>query len=115
MTSKVPKNLKYTESHKWMDVKGDTATVGITDHAQHELSDVVYVELPPLKEVFEAGDDCAVVESVKAASDIYAPISGEIIAINDDLNTKPELVNEEPYGKGWVFKIKIRDKREMEE
>jgi glycine cleavage system H protein len=115
MTSKVPKNLKYTESHEWVDVKGDVATVGITDHAQRELSDIVFVELPPLKESYEAGDECAVVESVKAASDIFMPLGGEIIAVNDDLNTKPELVNEDPYGKGWMFKIKIRDKSELEE
>jgi glycine cleavage system H protein len=115
MTTKVPKKLRYTESHEWVDVQGDTATVGITDHAQHELSDIVYVELPPLKEQYEAGNDCAVVESVKAASDIYAPVGGDIVAVNDELNTRPELINTDPYGKGWMFKIKIRDKGELEE
>ncbi len=115
MTSKVPKNLKYTESHEWISVKGDTVTIGITDHAQHELNDIVYVELPPVKETYEAGDECAVVESVKAASDIYAPVAGEIVEVNNDLDTKPELVNEDPYGKGWMFKIKVRDNSELEE
>ncbi|HWD20068.1 MAG TPA: glycine cleavage system protein GcvH [Verrucomicrobiae bacterium] len=103
----VPADLKYAKSHEWLRVKGDTATVGITDHAQHELTDVVFVETPALGRKIKAGEACAVVESVKTASDIYAPASGEITAINTKLAEKPELVNTDPYGEGWIFEIKL--------
>jgi glycine cleavage system H protein len=100
----VPENLQYAESHEWLAADG---TVGITDHAQHELTDVVFVELPKIGAQIEAGATCAVVESVKAASDIYAPASGEVVAVNDALADNPALVNTDPYGNGWLFKMKV--------
>ena len=111
----VPKNLRYVKSHEWVRVEGDIAVVGITDHAQHELTDIVYVEPPEVGRQVEAGKECAVVESVKAASDIYAPVSGEVIAANEELAHAPELVNDDPYGKGWMFKIKMSDSAELDE
>ena len=110
----IPGDLKYRESHEWVKVEGDVATVGITDYAQSELGDVVYVELPEVGREVTAGDPVAVIESVKTASDIYAPLSGEIVAVNEALADSPELVNEDPYGKGWLFKIRIKDKAELE-
>ena len=111
----VPNNLKYAKSHEWVRVEGDTAVVGISDHAQHELTDIVYVELPPVGDRVEAGKECAVVESVKAASDIYAPVTGDIVAVNEELTRTPELVNQDPYGKGWMFKVKLSDLPEIGE
>ena len=111
----VPKNLKYAKSHEWVRVEGNIAVVGITDHAQHELTDVVYVETPAVDSRVEAGKECAVVESVKSASDIYAPVSGDIVAVNEELSSAPELVNQDPYDKGWIFKIKISDPGELGE
>jgi len=111
----VPKNLKYTKSHEWVRVEGNLAVVGITDHAQHELTDVVYVETPAVDSRVEAGKECAVVESVKAASDIYAPVSGDVVAVNEELSSAPELLNQDPYDKGWMFKIKISDPGELNE
>ncbi len=111
----VPQNLKYAKSHEWVRVEGDHAIVGITDHAQQELTDIVYVELPKPDAEVEAGKPCAVVESVKAASDIYAPVSGDVVGINEELASAPELLNEDPYGKGWMFKIKLRDRAELDE
>lgn len=111
----VPKNLKYAKSHEWVRVEGDTAVVGITDHAQHELTDIVYVELPEVGARVEAGKECAVVESVKAASDIYAPVSGDIVAVNEELASAPELLNEDAYGKGWMFKVKLSEAGEVNE
>src|SRR5512144_640518 len=99
----IPTNLRYAKTHEWVRVEGPVAVVGITDHAQHELTDVVYVELPAVGRDLEAGKECAVVESVKAASDIYAPVSGEIVAVNEELSHAPELINQDPYGKGWLF------------
>ncbi len=110
----VPKNLKYAKSHEWVLAQGDTATVGITDHAQHELTDIVYVELPASGADVTAGKECAVVESVKAASDIYAPVSGEIIGVNDALSSTPELVNDDPFGKGWLFKVRMSDPGQLD-
>jgi glycine cleavage system H protein len=107
MSSKVPADLKYAKSHEWIRVEGDTAVVGITDHAQHELTDVVFVETPVVGRKVSAGEACAVVESVKTASDIYAPVSGEVIAVNPALAEKPSLVNDQPYGDGWFFKLKL--------
>src|SRR5437867_218547 len=96
----IPTNLKYSKTHEWARIEGDTAVIGITDHAQHELSDIVYVELPAMDSAVEAGKACAVVESTKAASDIYTPVSGEVIAVNDALTSAPELVNQDAFGKG---------------
>lgn len=109
----VPKNLRYAKSHEWVRVEGDTAVVGITDHAQHELTDIVYVELPEIGERVEAGKECAVVESVKAASDIYAPVTGDVVGVNEELSSAPELLNEDPYGKGWIFKVKLGELGEL--
>ena len=111
----VPNNFKYAKSHEWVRVEGDTAVVGISDHAQHELTDIVYVELPPVGDRVEAGKECAVVESVKAASDIYAPVTGDIVAVNEELTRTPELVNQDSYGKGWMFKVKLSDLAELGE
>ena len=107
MSSKVPGDLKYAKSHEWVRVAGDVATVGITDHAQHELTDIVFVELPEVGRKLKAGDSCAVVESVKTASDIYSPVSGEVTAVNKPVADDPALVNSDPYGKGWFFQVKL--------
>jgi len=109
----VPNNLRYAKSHEWVRTEGDIAVVGISDHAQHELTDIVYVEAPETGARVEAGKECAVVESVKAASDIYAPVSGEIVATNEELTSVPELINQDPYSKGWMFKIKMSDPGEL--
>ena len=111
--SNIPSDLKYTKSHEWVRVSGDTAAVGITDHAQHELTDVVFVELPEAGRKVKAGEACAVVESVKTASDIYSPVSGEIVEQNKPVTDKPDLVNTEPYAGGWFFKIKLSDPAEL--
>ncbi len=105
--SNVPADLRYAKSHEWVRLEGDTATVGITDHAQHELTDVVFVELPAVGRQVQAAEACAVVESVKTASDIYAPVSGEVVAVNDAVVTNPALVNSDPFGEGWFFKLKL--------
>ncbi len=105
--SNVPNDLKFAKSHEWLRVSGGTATVGITDHAQHELTDVVFVELPKVGRKVAAGEGCAVVESVKTASDIYSPVSGEIVEINPAVVANPALVNTDPYGAGWFYKIKL--------
>jgi glycine cleavage system H protein len=113
--STTPSNLKYAASHEWARDEGDgTVTVGVSDHAQDSLGDVVYVELPEVGTTFSAGDEAGVVESVKAASDIYTPISGEIVAINPALEDAPETINESPYDAGWFFKIKMSDPSELE-
>jgi glycine cleavage system H protein len=114
MMSETPTELKYAKSHEWARDNGDgTITVGITDHAQDQLGDLVFVELPEVGASVGAGDDCAVVESVKAASDIYSPTSGEIIAVNGELEDAPELVNDGPYENGWLFKVKMSDPSEL--
>lgn len=105
--SNVPAELRYARSHEWVRVDGDLATVGITDHAQHELTDVVFVELPAVGRPLKAGEACAVVESVKTASDVYAPVSGEVVAVNEQLATHPDLVNRDPYGEGWFFRVRL--------
>lgn len=113
--SNIPAELKYTKSHEWVLVNGDgTVTVGITDHAQAALGDLVYVEVPEEGDAFSAGDECAVVESVKAASDVYAPIAGEVVAANGSLEDEPELVNTDPYSGGWLFKLKPEDESELD-
>lgn len=104
-----PAELRYATSHEWARLEGDIATVGISDHAQAELTDVVFVELPALGRSVDVGDPTAVVESVKAASDIYAPVSGEIVEVNPLVEADPSLVNTDPYGKGWIFKLKVKD------
>jgi glycine cleavage system H protein len=111
--SNIPSDLKYTKSHEWVRVNGDTATVGITDHAQHELTDVVFVELPEAGRQVKAGEACAVVESVKTASDIYSPVSGEIVEQNQPVTDNPALVNTEPFAGGWFFKIKLSNPAEL--
>lgn len=103
--SKIPPDLKYTKTHEWVRVEGGVAVVGITDHAQESLSDVVYVELPPVGTVLQAGDKFGVIESVKAASDLYSPVGGKVIAVNEALVTSPELVNKDPYGEGWMIRL----------
>ena len=108
----VPEDLKYTKSHEWVRISEDTATVGVTDHAQAELTDVVFVELPESGRQVRAGEAVAVVESVKTASDIYSPISGEIVAVNQSVVENPALVNSDPYGNGWFYKLKLSDANE---
>ena len=111
--SNVPSDLKYAKSHEWVRVAGDVATIGITDHAQHELTDVVFVELPAANRVLKAGEACAVVESVKTASDIYSPVSGQVTEINKAVVDNPALVNTDPYGGGWFFKVKLSNAAEV--
>ena len=111
--SNVPSDLKYTKSHEWVRVSGDTATVGITDHAQHELTDIVFVELPETGKQFKSGEATAVVESVKTASDIYSPVSGQILETNKAVVDNPALANTEPYAGGWFFKIKLSNPAEL--
>ncbi len=112
--SNTPAELRYTREHEWVRDEGNGEyTVGITEHAQETLGDMVFVDLPEVGSIVSAGDDCAVVESVKAASDIYSPFSGEIVAVNTDLNDSPELVNEQPYQDGWIFRIKISDESQL--
>ena len=110
----VPTNLRYTKSHEWVRVEGPLAVVGITDHAQHELTDIVFVELPAVGRKVKAGEACAVVESVKTASDIYSPLSGEIIAINSAASDNPGLVNSEPYTGGSFFTLRLSNPAESE-
>jgi len=111
--SDVPTDLSYASSHEWVNVEGDTATIGISDHAQEELTELVFIELPEVGSQLTAGDPCAVVESVKTASDIYAPVSGQVIEINDALDTEPGTVNEDPYGDGWFFKVRLSSPDEI--
>ena len=113
MSSKVPADLQYAKSHEWVRVSGDTAVVGITDHAQHELTDVVFVELPAVGRKVKAGEACAVVESVKTASDIYSPVSGEVVEANKAVVDNPALVNSDPFGAGWFFKIRLASPAEV--
>lgn len=103
----VPSDLKYTKSHEWARIDGGTATVGITDYAQSELGDIVFVELPPVGKKFNAGDSMGSVESVKTVSDMYAPVSGEVLEVNNQLGKASELVNTDPYGEGWVVKLTV--------
>lgn len=110
----IPDQLKYAESHEWTALADGVATIGISDHAQTELTDIVYVEVPEPGGLVVAGDPVAVVESVKAASDIYAPISGEIVEVNEAVQNDPALVNTDPYGEGWLFKIKVEDASQLD-
>lgn len=112
--SNIPGNLKYAATHEWVLDNGDgTVTVGITDHAQDQLGDVVFVDLPENGRTLEAGEEFSVVESVKTASDLYAPVTGEIIAVNEDLEASPEIINEHPYEDGWIIKIRMSDASEL--
>ncbi len=113
--SEIPAELRYTRDHEWVREEDDgTLTVGITAHAQESLGDLVFVELPAQGQTSEAGEACAVVESVKAASDVYAPVAGTVVATNEALEERPELVNESPYGEGWLFRLEPEDPRNLE-
>lgn len=113
--SDIPSDLRYTESHEWVREEEDgVARVGISDHAQSQLGDLVYVELPEVGDEFDKGDTCAVVESVKAASDIYSPVSGEVVAVNEGLADAPERVNNDPYEDGWLFSVRMNDSEELD-
>lgn len=112
--SSIPTDLKYLESHEWARLESDgTVTIGISDHAQGALGDLVFVEVPEVGKALKKGGAAAVVESVKAASDVYSPISGEVVAANESLGSAPELVNQDPYGQGWLFKVKPSNKDEL--
>ncbi len=112
--SEIPGDLKFLKSHEWVRVEEDgTVTVGISDHAQGLLGDLVYVELPNVGDEVDAGNACAVVESVKAASDIYAPVTGTIMAVNETLNDKPETINEDAFGEGWIFTVKLEERDQL--
>ena len=111
----VPENLLYSKDHEWVEVNGDIATIGITDHAQAELSDVVFVDLPTVGDSISAGDAVTVVESVKAASDVYTPISGEILEVNEELSNDPALINSDPYAAGWIYKVRIELPSELDD
>lgn len=114
--SNIPSELKFMHSHEWARPEGDDVyTIGISDHAQARLGNIVLVNLPDIGDTINAGDDCAMAESVKATSDFYTPLSGEIIAINDDLEASPGLVNLDPYGDGWLFQIRIKDDSELDD
>ncbi|MFQ5666639.1 MAG: glycine cleavage system protein GcvH [Candidatus Binatia bacterium] len=110
-----PEDLKYSKEHEWVLVEGGMATVGITDYAQDKLGDIVFVELPAVGDKVSKEDAFGVVESVKAVSDIYAPVSGKVIEINDDLPESPEMLNEDPYGDGWIIKVEMNDPEEMQD
>jgi len=109
-----PTDFYYSKDHEWVQIKGDKATVGITDFAQKQLGDVVYVELPAIGTQLEFHKTIGVIESVKAVSDVYTPISGEVIEVNQELNDSPELINQDPHGKGWIIRLKIKDTKDLE-
>ena len=111
----IPNDLFYTENHEWISVDGKDAVVGITDHAQEELGDIVFVELPSVEEELDQFEEFGVIESVKAVSDVFMPASGIIVEVNEELMDRPELINEDPYGSGWLIKIEVKDKDELEE
>ena len=109
----IPEELSYTRTHEWVRREGDIATVGITDHAQDELGDVVFIELPEEGATFSAGDSFGTIESVKAVSDLYAPVGGEVVEVNETLNDSPERVNEDPYGGGWMIRLRISEEGDL--
>ena len=109
----IPEDLQYTKSHEWVRIEGDTATIGITDHAQDELGDVVFVELPDEGATFDAGESFGTVESVKAVSDLYTPVGGEVVEVNSALEDAPEKINEDPYGEGWIVKLRTSDTADL--
>jgi glycine cleavage system H protein len=110
----IPQDLFYAKTHEWVSLDGDIATVGITDFAQSQLSDLTFIELPEVGTEFRAGDEAAVVESVKAAADVYAPVAGEVVEINANLDDTPELVNKDAFGEGWLFKLKVVDESDVD-
>ncbi len=109
----VPEELEYTRSHEWVRTEDDTATIGITDYAQEELGDIVYVELPEQGDSFDAGDSFGSIESVKAVSDLYTPVGGEVVEVNEALNDSPEKINEDPYGDGWIVKLRVSEEGDL--
>jgi glycine cleavage system H protein len=111
----VPENLKYTKDHEWAKIEGDVAIIGITDYAQGELGDVVFVELPEVGTTLNAGDTFGTIEAVKAVADLYAPLSGEVVEINPELESTPEKVNQDPYGEGWMIKVKLSNPAEADD
>jgi glycine cleavage system H protein len=111
MTS--PKDLRYSKEHEWVKVDGETATIGITDYAQNSLTDIVFIELPKIGKQVAQFANLGVVESVKSVSDIFSPVSGEVIAVNNEIENNPELINKDPYGKGWMAKVKMKDKGDL--
>lgn len=114
--SNIPQDLKYTQSHEWISIESDgSVRIGITDYAQEALGDLVFVELPTAGDQIDQGDACAVVESVKAASDIYSPITGEVLAVNEDLEDDPGMINSDPYGDGWLFSLSPSDESEFDD
>jgi glycine cleavage system H protein len=114
MSANIPGDVKHAKTHEWVRLRDALATVGISDHAQHELTDVVFVELPAVGRRLQAGAPCAVVESVKTASDVYSPVSGEVTAVNLQLAQHPELVNRDPYGEGWFFQVRLSQPAELD-
>ena len=110
-----PENLMYTKEHEWVRVEGDMGAIGITDYAQKELGDVVFIELPDVGDTLEAGDPFGSIESVKAVSEIFAPVSGSVTEVNEALVAKPETVNEDPYGEAWLVRVKLSDKKELDD
>jgi glycine cleavage system H protein len=113
MSDEIRDGLKYTDTHEWLKLKDDTVVIGITDHAQAELTDIVFVELPEVGKEIKKGDELCIVESVKSVSEIYAPVSGKIVKINEKLEDAPETVNEKPYDDGWLVELEIEDKSEI--
>ncbi len=109
----VPEELEYTRSHEWVRTEDDTATIGITDYAQEELGDIVYVELPEQGDSLNAGDSFGSIESVKAVSDLYTPVGGEVVEVNEALNDSPEKINEDPYGDGWIVKLRVSEEGDL--
>lgn len=109
----IPNNLNYTKTHEWVKTSGNIARIGITDFAQHELTDIVFVELPKEGAILNCGKECAVVESVKTAADMYAPLSGRVVKLNQNVVEAPELVNNDPYGEGWLFELEIVNSNEL--
>ena len=110
----IPENLKYTKDHEWAKIDGDVATIGITDYAQSELGDIVFIELPEVGLTAGQAESFGTIEAVKAVSDLFAPLSGEVVEVNSKLTDNPEMINEDPYGKGWIIKIKLSDKGELD-
>ncbi len=108
-----PENLKYTSQHEWILVRNSTGTIGITDYAQSELGDVVFIEFPPVGKQVRKGESCATIEAVKTVADLFSPVSGEVIEVNEKLKTAPELVNKDPYGEGWMVKLRVNDPTEL--
>ena len=109
-----PKDFRYTKDHEWISVEGDIGTIGITNYAQEQLGDIVSVEFPKIGHEFSAGDSLALIDSMKTTSDLYAPVSGEVAEVNTELEDRPELMNEDPYGEGWILRLRIKDPAELE-